>query len=474
MILIKVLLGCWAALGAGEAAGLCPASAVGVCGGLLDDATSDSGLGLVQKALHYATRQLGTAKIHRSSTKPLSVFVYDLPSEKTVGSRTIVYRDTCRSSAPHECPETRALGSDDEMTALFGYPIDVSPNEGKTVARIRATDQFALGRIFLASLQQHPQRTADPSTADLFFVPAFNEVVHPPLSQCPSAEDLTKDLPHLTERTADRHFWLAPNIAWGNNTCDIFNAKFDDPSPALRLLALVNKLALEDEVCAPMSLRAEARYGDAILGDEYLPPTAEHLHAIPYPSTLSGLNEADLRAWKAVVSGQQERRWLASAMWGMHGLPSTLKMRTTLKRQCKQDPRCSFEDLHFSPTDNNVDAVMSSMLQATFCLEPTGDSVSRKGMVDAIIAGCIPVLFSPLQARCWPWHVNSWSDVAIEFDSVPHDVMAELAKVTAADVAERRAAMARMVDGLTYSRPGQPRTGDALDITLKKLLSLRG
>ena len=30
---------------------------------------------------------------------------------------------------------------------------------------------------------------------------------------------------------------------------------------------------------------------------------------------------------------------------------------------------------------------------ATFCLQPPGDAVSRKGVLDALVLGCIPVLF---------------------------------------------------------------------------------
>jgi hypothetical protein len=39
-----------------------------------------------------------------------------------------------------------------------------------------------------------------------------------------------------------------------------------------------------------------------------------------------------------------------------------------------------------------------------FCLTPPGDSVSRKGFFDAILMGCIPVVFYPMSAH-YPWHL---------------------------------------------------------------------
>ena len=40
--------------------------------------------------------------------------------------------------------------------------------------------------------------------------------------------------------------------------------------------------------------------------------------------------------------------------------------------------------------------------QATFCLQPPGDTIVRSGIVDALSVGCVPVLFHPAQAALWP------------------------------------------------------------------------
>ena len=41
-------------------------------------------------------------------------------------------------------------------------------------------------------------------------------------------------------------------------------------------------------------------------------------------------------------------------------------------------------------------------------LQPMGESVSSKSTIDALLLGCIPVLFHDGQRQHWPWHVGSW------------------------------------------------------------------
>lgn len=49
---------------------------------------------------------------------------------------------------------------------------------------------------------------------------------------------------------------------------------------------------------------------------------------------------------------------------------------------------------------------MRPMLQATFCLQPPGDTPTRRSTFDAITAGCIPVFFEELSAKMqYGWHL---------------------------------------------------------------------
>ncbi|GKU95508.1 hypothetical protein SLEP1_g8860 [Rubroshorea leprosula] len=49
---------------------------------------------------------------------------------------------------------------------------------------------------------------------------------------------------------------------------------------------------------------------------------------------------------------------------------------------------------------------MRPMLQATFCLQPPGDTPTRRSTFDSIIAGCMPVFFEELSAKIqYGWHM---------------------------------------------------------------------
>ena len=52
---------------------------------------------------------------------------------------------------------------------------------------------------------------------------------------------------------------------------------------------------------------------------------------------------------------------------------------------------------------------------ATFCMQPPGDAVSRKAIVDSLLLGCIPVLFHVGQTKQWPWHWGAWQANASVF-----------------------------------------------------------
>ncbi|KAI4311663.1 hypothetical protein MLD38_036541 [Melastoma candidum] len=49
---------------------------------------------------------------------------------------------------------------------------------------------------------------------------------------------------------------------------------------------------------------------------------------------------------------------------------------------------------------------MNPMLKASFCLQPPGDTPTRRATFDGILAGCIPVFFEDQSARSqYDWHL---------------------------------------------------------------------
>eukprot|EP00930_Biecheleria_cincta_P078823 TRINITY_DN6641_c0_g1_i2.p1 TRINITY_DN6641_c0_g1~~TRINITY_DN6641_c0_g1_i2.p1 ORF type:complete len:474 (-),score=65.29 TRINITY_DN6641_c0_g1_i2:467-1888(-) len=410
-----------------------------------------------QQACHSSLLQhkVGHVQKLRSDRRELAVYVYDLPDVAQRDNGSIV---RLRSTSCSEWP----AGSESETTCLFGDAVDVKVLGRKLKSRMaKFGDWKGLARIVFRSLQRHPLRTYNADEADLFFIPVYDDLGDPDEMYCPSADFLVGLLPHLTNNTASRHFWLTPFPGWVPETCDVFNAQHTDVSPARRLLAATTKLALEDSVSTPGYLEPEENYRE--FQPKRRPPIAENLHSIPYASALSGLGVASVQDWFHTLAALPPRTQLVSAIWNFHGYISAVTSRYGLAKQCGEHPRCSFRTMAGAL---DVGLLFSQKLRSTFCLEPPGDSPSRKGIVDSIIAGCIPVLFSTLQSKLWPWHVDRWEDVALVFDGVGADVISDLAKVPEARVKQLQGNMASLAQRFTYGVPGHPRPDDALDRAL--------
>ena len=78
--------------------------------------------------------------------------------------------------------------------------------------------------------------------------------------------------------------------------------------------------------------------------------------------------------------------------------------RELLDAQCRAWPAC---DAAPRPAfQNRSSRYVETYLDADFCVNPPGASAGRRGIVDALVAGCVPVLFhhEPDEGTVWPWN----------------------------------------------------------------------
>lgn len=82
--------------------------------------------------------------------------------------------------------------------------------------------------------------------------------------------------------------------------------------------------------------------------------------------------------------------------------------------------RCRWVDTGKARQRPNMTSALDIYRDSVFCLSPSGDSPTRKGLFDSLLAGCIPVVFNPLTLHeQYPWHIGKLvvEDIAIYIPS---------------------------------------------------------
>jgi hypothetical protein len=111
--------------------------------------------------------------------------------------------------------------------------------------------------------------------------------------------------------------------------------------------------------------------------------------------------------------------------------------------------------------------VMNSYADSVFCLQPAGDTPTRKGLFDSVMAGCIPVLFDFNMLRTYSivapevseqirdWAVLFSKEEVAQFESSQHTASAidALVKLKAAPkkIAKLQAGVMRVAGSLSYA-----------------------
>ncbi|CAD7973941.1 unnamed protein product [Amoebophrya sp. A120] len=311
------------------------------------------------------------------------VFVYGFPPKELLshGTRDIVWREDAY------CERELPSGSAEERDCVFGPEFSVTIDSPPANVTLRATDQFRNGRIFQSRLVRSACRVTDPTRADVFFVPIWRENYKVNRTECPTEDEVLAALPYLSDETASKHFLMSPRVGglW-DDVCPFWNSE----KP---LLQKIRKMALEDTAC----------------GKEDRPE-----RSIPYPTLGGGLNSTQLAHLFAVADKAQEtgREFLVMATLGKRVGISSARVRDVWNQHCHDSDHCIAVD----PTvAGMLPGLVQAMMKSTFCLQPEGDTPSRKGMLDSLALGCIPVLSSRKQHTLWRWHLgdHDWEDFSV-------------------------------------------------------------
>ncbi|XP_047966484.1 xyloglucan-specific galacturonosyltransferase 1-like [Salvia hispanica] len=382
---------------------------------------------ITNKVLAY-TEVEEQLKLHRSwsrSSNPTTcqgrgIYVYDLPSK-------------FNKDLIGQCNSMLTPGVD-----FCGYL--TNGGIGKGVESLGSawynTHQYALELIFHARVLNHPCRVYDPTNAKLFYVPYYGglDVLRWHFKNVTNAvkDSLALDLvrwlesqPSWYRNMGKDHVFVLGKITWD----------FRRP----KKYTWGTKLLDLDEMQNPMKLLIERH------------PWHANDVGIPHPTYFHPRTDDDIVSWQLKA--------IRSTRHAVVGFAAAASIRSMLIEQCVSagDAQCRFLNCTSGRCDR-PNAVIGLFTAAEFCLQPTGDSPTRKSVFDSLISGCIPVLFDPMTAYYqYPWHLpEDWGKYSVFIDkeevrNKSVNVVERLMKIPAKERENmRRYIVYELLPGLVY------------------------
>ncbi|CAM8962059.1 unnamed protein product [Rhodiola kirilowii] len=326
-----------------------------------------------------------------------------------------------------------------------------------------ATNQFTLEVIFHNRMKQYDCLTQNSSLASAIFVPFYPGLDVSRYLWCCDAERkdaAPKDLMKLLTRRPEwrkmhgrDHFMVAGRICW-----DFRRQENSDWGSNLMLLPETKNMT---------TLVIESS------------PWNNSDVAIPYPTYFHPSADQDVFQWQ-----DRMRKVPRTYLFSFAGAPRPGKpgsARDKIIEQCKNSKTCFLLECGIGESEcHNPSSLMKMFQSSNFCLQPPGDSFTRRSTFDAILAGCIPVFFHPGSAYVqYIWHLPKNFEkysVFITMDRVKAGKVAiedELMKIPARRVAMMREEVIKSIPKVIYADPRSRLESleDAFDVTVKGVLS---
>ncbi|CAN6302330.1 unnamed protein product [Urochloa humidicola] len=135
-------------------------------------------------------------------------------------------------------------------------------------------------------------------------------------------------------------------------------------------------------------------------------------YAVPYPTYFHPRSDADVLRWQDRVRGQRRTRLMAFVGAPRPDTSANIRVTDHVIAQCKASSACAMLRCTRSPgntrcRNHTPDNIMRLFQKASFCLQPPGDSWTRRSVFDSMVAGCIPVFFHTASAyKQYRWHLH--------------------------------------------------------------------
>lgn len=174
-------------------------------------------------------------------------------------------------------------------------------------------------------------------------------------------------------------------------------------------------------------------------------------------------------------------------------MPSSASLRHTIVNTCQKSKKCVAKRLMHQ--DNVLKKYKyHEYRNSIFCLQPPGDDPSRKGVMDSLLSGCIPVTFHPdTLITALPLHLSVTEAKEISVFIPEHiaqntssfNIVSFIESIPEADITKKQQKIASLGYRLQYSvppliylqnrsdeTPWDPPFPDGVDVMLNGMISL--
>jgi hypothetical protein len=286
------------------------------------------------------------------------------------------------------------------------------------------TDQYQLFSMIYYRVLNDPRRTMNPEEATTFIIPydfandcayykkCNNNQNHTcfDFRKCPLAPsvDALLDQSKYFHRRQGRDHLLVVGM---NYAMDHYIGKPKCKSLLRGICRNCTKLAIDDY----SFMFANEEGGISERGDYW--------HAIPFPS-----NYHWNRYFKPPFPWEgDDRPILASYIGsGKSFYGPARRLRLSIIHYCEKHPQLCVHKAYGGEGRNTFMIQGYHPLEVSaksiFCFQPIGDLMTRKGLFDSLLQGCIPVIFDSLTAPVmytWHWSESFWYDISIELPFHP-------------------------------------------------------
>ena len=382
------------------------------------------------------------------------VYIHQLPSRFNTDLLHNCHSLTRGTNKPNMCPYMQNMGLGPQIATSEGV---------LTNNTWYATNQFLLEVIFHNRMTKYPCLTNDSSLASAIFVPFYAGLdvsrflwLSNLTDRDSSARDLLQwlaDRPEWNKMWGRDHFLISGRIAWD------FRRQRDEESywgSKFRFLPESMNMSM-------LAVEASSWNND---------------YAIPYPTSFHPSKDTQVLQWQRKIKFCKR-----PYLFTFTGAPRPElegSIRGKIIEQCRASSVCKFVDCSYGVErcDDPIN-VMKVFESSVFCLQPPGDSYTRRSIFDSMVAGCIPVFFHPGTAYSqYKWHLpknRSRYSVYIPVKDVKEwnaNVEEVLLGIPEVEVSAMREEVIKVIPNIIYADPASELDSfeDAFDLAVKGMV----